>query len=926
MIAAVTAAGAAALLCGLAVLLLRKKKISKTWGASLLACALILGCVGGTGIARQLRTRTEEYSYIYLALRYLEQGQTDPAALYLKRAANRSGYQLTAAQTLLEQVRGNGTVARLRLDVLKNMDGGEARDSAVTRLQTWEQMEDGLQNVTAALRAQLPLSEGKRLALDQTFAMETGSWSGGAEPDPGDALLLQINQSLQYQSWSGALSAAVQLVEENPSASNRLLLAEVIADTTYSGQTMQTYQFQTGGEPPKTDTQARESEKLMERYERMADDLAVLEQELLIADESKKDALADECAKLSEEAEEVRLQARNIFALRALNSIADIRSLEAQVVRAKLYFAMRSTQEAVDLLRRAADSVQALLSGNRPLVNGLRLVKQVYQTEGVTGVETPEFREEMQILLGSVHPELIQLSLTPLASGFTDRIISDQKEYGAGLYVVGLDASAYPKIRVRLGGQAEDIEAVISKERVAVTDTRTTVDSYEVEYTEAGSGLNSICFVVDTSGSMGGAPIEDAREALNQFLSQVSGTTELALVEFSSSASTLVDLTPSASSMKTAVNALGSGGGTDITAGIAESTAVLRNAKGARTMILMTDGQSDLDLDVVQEAADQGITIFTIGFGGAEDELLQTIADMTGGQYIRADSSTELINVYSSLQGIVGNTVTVTYTVENTEEETRYFFLINEDRNRSVRREYTIEAEEEIEEEPAVALTSGPVFQTRDYLDRLLQQTEENPTFRASYNGSGLDTVTAAYAGDAPCHIANQNQSYLQLDVPASLPDGIYEIRLTAQDGRIYAFPEMLAVGSRVNARNFRAGSLRLTAGQALWLDTDGLILGGGVRLSEALVAEDDVNTLSLRLDGLLKFAPGILPGMPEDPMPDPLDLGDAGTAQGRGVLRIDRDDRAYAGYVNPVVLEGPFQLDYAVDQSQIAAVEEGLP
>ena len=134
MIAAVTAAGAAALLCGLAVLLLRKKKISKTWGASLLACALILGCVGGTGIARQLRTRTEEYSYIYLALRYLEQGQTDPAALYLKRAANRSGYQLTAAQTLLEQVRGNGTVARLRLDVLKNMDGGEARDSAVTRL------------------------------------------------------------------------------------------------------------------------------------------------------------------------------------------------------------------------------------------------------------------------------------------------------------------------------------------------------------------------------------------------------------------------------------------------------------------------------------------------------------------------------------------------------------------------------------------------------------------------------------------------------------------------------------------------------------------------------------------------------------------------------------------------------------------------
>ena len=62
----------------------------------------------------------------------------------------------------------------------------------------------------------------------------------------------------------------------------------------------------------------------------------------------------------------------------------------------------------------------------------------------------------------------------------------------------------------------------------------------------------------------------------------------------------------------------------------------------------MTDGQSSIDLGAVQEAVDQGITIFTIGFGGAVDEVLQTIADMSGGQYIRADSSTELINVYSS--------------------------------------------------------------------------------------------------------------------------------------------------------------------------------------------------------------------------------------------------------------------------------------
>ena len=43
----------------------------------------------------------------------------------------------------------------------------------------------------------------------------------------------------------------------------------------------------------------------------------------------------------------------------------------------------------------------------------------------------------------------------------------------------------------------------------------------------------------------------------------------------------------------------------------------------------MTDGQSDIDMGVVQEAAAEHITIFTIGFGDVNDELLQSIADQT---------------------------------------------------------------------------------------------------------------------------------------------------------------------------------------------------------------------------------------------------------------------------------------------------------
>lgn len=928
MIIAAVMTALGVLACVLAVLLLRKKKLSGAWGVSLLACALILSTAGGIGIAQQIQNRTEEYSYIYLALCYLEQGQTDPAALYLKRVSSHTGYHLTAAQALLEQVRGNDTVAQLRLDVLKNIqDGSDAQSGGLTRLQTWRQRDDGLGSVTAALRAQLPLSNRKKLELDQFFAMETGSWIGDAGADTGDMLLLQINQSLRWQDWSGALNAAVQLVEESASTSNRLLLAEVIADVTYSGGSISTHQFERG-ESADTDTQAREAEELMVRYSQLLDELELFDQKLLLADETERATLADQSAELAEEAETVQRQARNIFALRALNSIADIHSLEAQVVRARLYYAMRNYQEAIDTLRHSAESVRAALSENRPLVNALRLVGQVYETEGEVGVDTPEFREELQILLGSVHPQLIQLGLTPLASDFAERIVSDQKVYGSGLYIVNLDASQYPRIRVRLGGQTEDIESIVNRELVVVSDTRTVVDTYEVEYGTEAERLNSICFVVDTSGSMDGTPIQDAREALGQFLDQVTGNTELALVKFESSADTLVELTTSTGTMKTAIGSLRGGGGTDITAGIVEGTSVLRRANGARTMIMMTDGQSSIDLGAVQEAVDQGITIFTIGFGGAVDEVLQTIADMSGGQYIRADSSTELINVYSSLQGIIGNTVTVTYTVENEEEALRYFFLMNEERNRSVRREYFIEDSAPDRDEPMVTLIGSPVFQTREYLARL---TQPDAAFRASYNGTGLDTVTAADAGGYACAIAGQGESSLQLDVPARIPNGVYEICLRTADGSEYRFPDMLAVGNLLDCRNYRAGSLHITANQALQLDNNLLVLGNRVEINE-LPGGGTVNTLSLQLDGLLMFPSANLPvalveedGTLQQIVPDQIDLGGAGTGLGRGVLRIDQNDKAYADYVNPVILENALLLEYDLECSRFTGRKEGV-
>lgn len=96
------------------------------------------------------------------------------------------------------------------------------------------------------------------------------------------------------------------------------------------------------------------------------------------------------------------------------------------------------------------------------------------------------------------------------------------------------------------------------------------------------------------------------------------------------------------------------GGGTNISAAVAEATRVLSQEPGQRLRIafLITDGQSGYDPALTTRARDAGITIYTIGLGTSVDShLLRGIADGTGGKYINLVNAADLVPVYEQLVG-----------------------------------------------------------------------------------------------------------------------------------------------------------------------------------------------------------------------------------------------------------------------------------
>jgi Ca-activated chloride channel family protein len=85
-------------------------------------------------------------------------------------------------------------------------------------------------------------------------------------------------------------------------------------------------------------------------------------------------------------------------------------------------------------------------------------------------------------------------------------------------------------------------------------------------------------------------------------------------------------------------------------------------------IILLTDGQATTGpdpLETARIAADKGVRVYTVGVGSKEgtllgyegrsmrvqldEETLQTMADLTRGQYFRAESAADLKKVYDAM-------------------------------------------------------------------------------------------------------------------------------------------------------------------------------------------------------------------------------------------------------------------------------------
>jgi len=153
-----------------------------------------------------------------------------------------------------------------------------------------------------------------------------------------------------------------------------------------------------------------------------------------------------------------------------------------------------------------------------------------------------------------------------------------------------------------------------------------------------------------------------AKKAAEDFINILSPLDRIAVIEFSSHGEDYVDytkvlqhLTGERESVMETLEGLRAMGGTPMGYGLDLAVKELDDrgrCNATKVIILLTDGwwnEGPNPIDVARVAAERGYRIYTIGYGGADEETLKEIASMTGGRYYYAANDTDLHRIYSEI-------------------------------------------------------------------------------------------------------------------------------------------------------------------------------------------------------------------------------------------------------------------------------------
>jgi Ca-activated chloride channel family protein len=172
---------------------------------------------------------------------------------------------------------------------------------------------------------------------------------------------------------------------------------------------------------------------------------------------------------------------------------------------------------------------------------------------------------------------------------------------------------------------------------------------------------SNIVFLIDVSGSMSSSnKLDLLKESLQLYVDELRSEDRVAIVTYSGSAGVVLESTPcsQSSTIKNAIESLGSGGGTAGAEGIITAYQIAENyyvEGGNNRIIIGSDGDfnvgpSSVDelIELIEEKRENGVflTVLGVGTGNYNDAMMEQLADNGNGNYEYIDDIEQARKVF----------------------------------------------------------------------------------------------------------------------------------------------------------------------------------------------------------------------------------------------------------------------------------------
>ncbi len=177
----------------------------------------------------------------------------------------------------------------------------------------------------------------------------------------------------------------------------------------------------------------------------------------------------------------------------------------------------------------------------------------------------------------------------------------------------------------------------------------------EVRYAE-GADLQ-VLLLIDTTGSMTGAPLEGAKAAATTFVERLPDDVGVAVLNYDTETTVVTDLDADRDDHLAGIDDLEPGGYTAMYDAVGSAVELFPEADGqtSRVIVLLTDGEDNASESTVDDAIElllaNVVTLHSVEYLTAftDEAAIREMADATGGTVNEADDAQALTQIYEDL-------------------------------------------------------------------------------------------------------------------------------------------------------------------------------------------------------------------------------------------------------------------------------------